>query len=470
VSFLPGGVWQGSDPEEVWDPNAQMAFEETMPARALIESDRAVIAQRIFDRMVERAPGWRAADGNLDTWIIEEFATVASEIRAEALTVPDSIFMTYGQEVLGIPAQVPVPAVGTTTWTASDDRGYQIPTGTQIVVPRTGDELVVFEVMFAREIPVGETVATDVQVRAMEPGFAGNDLDGPAEPVDPLWWVESIEIDQPTERGVDGQTVDQYLSELILLLRVVALRPILPWDYAVLAMRVPGVARAIAMDGWRPAVDLPGDADFARADLEGWLTAHAVHMPEQAAMIRSVVATLTPDAAGGSWGHQREVTLIVTGADGLPVPAATRAQVRDYLEGLREVNFLVNVIDAEYQPVDIGWEVTAFVEQDIDVVHELCDAALRDALSPANWRLGTTSPSIAAGEVIAVPTEDAVADGFEPSRQTIRVHDIVGLLDRQRGVDWVGPVTIQGVAEDFQLDGPTTLPLVGDIEGLVHAG
>ncbi len=170
-------------------------------------------------------------------------------------------------------------------------------------------------------------------------------------------------------------------------MRVIALRPILPGDFAILALRVVGVGRAVAMDGYDPATQ--------------------------------------------TWEHVRTITLVLTDELGEPVPAPVREEVAAYLEALREVNFVVHVIDADYQEIDVTYEVTAFAEQNPDMVREACDFNLAQELSPANYRLGTTSPAIASGEVIPPPS----AAGQQPSRRTVRRNDLIALLDRTRGVD-----------------------------------
>ena len=351
-------------------------------------------------------------------WLIEAFAAVAAEIRSLAADVPAAIFTTYGEEVLAIPIRVPTPATARSTWTASDDRGYSIPIGTQFTVPRTGDELVAFQVIAGATILPGERSVSDVEVAGVEAGARANGLSGRGEIVDPLSWVESIDMSAAVG-GDDGQDPTAYLYELSMLMRVIALRPILPGDFAILALRVVGVGRAVAMDGY------------------------------------------DPDSR--TWGHARTISLLLTDDDGEPVPPAIATQTRSTLEDLREVNFVVNVIAPDYEDVDVGYEVTAFAEQNPELVREACDAALHDYLSPANWRLGTTSPGISAGEVIPPPLGDA-----EPGRMVVRRNELIGLLDRTRGVDWVDDVTINGEPADHALDGPTTLPRPGEIEGTAN--
>jgi hypothetical protein len=406
------------DPEEWPNPNAELAMEEITPARPDIEGDAAVINQTIFDRIAERAPGWIARDGDLTVWIVEEFSTVAAEIRNEAMTVPEAVFQTYGTEVLGIPIALAQSAVGTSDWTATTTRGYVIPVGTQISLARTGDELVAFETTEEARIEPDTDTVTGVPIRAVNAGEAGNGLHGEADVMDPLAWVDTIEVAVPTHDGADGQTVEQYLTELILLMRLIALRPILPWDFAVLAMRIPGVARAVAMDGF--------------------------NAPDQ------------------TWGHARMITLIVTDENGEPCSNVTMQAVRDYLESLREVNWICWVVAPEREVIDVAMTVTAFSEQDPLVVELAVTEALHDELLPANFRLGTAGPGVHAGEVIPPPPPYGPGG---PTRQTIRLNDLVALADRQRGVDFVNyaSVTINGQAADYTMPGPTYLPYPGTI-------
>lgn len=411
--------WAVGDPEEIPNPNDDLAVEDTTVAQPDIATDEQVIAEEVFNSLAERVPGWVAHDGNLDVWIIEAFARAAAEIRSQVADVPDAIFATYGVEVLGIPIIPPAPANGVSAWTAIDELGYRIPAGTQFTLARTGDELIAFEVLSAVEIPVGESSVANVDIRAIEDGIDGNGLVGEGEVVDPLMWVQSITVSRPTSGGFDGQSLFDYLEQLVALMRMIALRPILPLDFAILALRVVTVGRAIALDLYDPDTE--------------------------------------------TWGHERTITLVLTDSIGEPVSQQTKNDVRAALEQLREVNFVVHVIDAKYQTVSVSYEVTAFSEQNPDVVKAACDEALTAALSPQAYRLGTTSPAISAGEVIPPPPA-----GEQPGRRFVRRNDLIGLLDRARGVDWVNDVQIDGGTDDVELGSPTTLPRPGEITGTVN--
>jgi Baseplate J-like protein len=407
-----------ADPPEVENPNDQLAIEDAGYTGPDVETDERAIADAVFAALAARVAGWVAHDGNLETWLIEAFAAIAAEIRTLAADVPAAIFTTYGEEVLALPIRVPAPATGASTWIAEDALGYEIPVGTQITLPRSGDDLAVFQVVVGATIAPGQTTIADVQIAATEAGGNSNGLSGPAEVVDPLGWVQSIDVPVATAGGDDGQDPDEYVDDLSQLMRMIALRPILPGDFALLALRSAGVGRAVAMDNYDPAT--------------------------------------------GTWTNARMITLILTDDQGEPVPQAIKDTVRAQLEELREVNFVVNIIDAGYENIDVDFAVTAYAEQDATIVQSACADALTNYLAPANWRLGTTSPATAAGEIIP-----PVGAGETPGRQTVRVNELIGLLDRTRGVDWVDTVTINGAAADHQLAGPMTLPRPGAITGSV---
>ena len=84
---------------------------------------------------------------------------------------------------------------------------------------------------------------------------------------------------------------------------------------------------------------------------------------------------------------------------------------------------------------------------------------------PGRWRLGQTSPAIAGGEVIYPPDTDMPA-----RRQVVRVNELIALLDRVRGVDYVEEVTINGAAADHELPDVQTLPQAGSLTGVAHGG
>jgi hypothetical protein len=418
MSYEPGTRY--GEPPEVEDPNLALAEADAGFTGPDITTDEQVLRAQVYEALRARVPGWEPHDGNLETWLTEDYTSIAAEIRALCQVVPNAIFTTYSEEVLGILPRLPTPALGHATFRAVDERGYTVAPGMELLLARTGDQLVAYEVVSGGMIEVGQREVADVDIRAIESGSAGNGLSGEAEPAEHLTWLESITVPSHTWGGDDGQDEEGFLDSLSQLLRVIAIRPILPADYALLALREVGVGRAIAMDGFRPS--------------------------------------------DRSWENARTITLLLTDAYGDPVDHELRVHVRRELERLREVNFLIYVEDADYSaPISVSYEATAFAEQDPEMVRELCDAAIHEALDRSRFRLGTTSPAITAGEVIPPPRE-----GVEPARQTIRINDLIGILDRVRGIDFVEWVTIDGQDADRVMEGPTYLPTVGAVSGTVN--
>lgn len=415
MSFVP----QGQD-LAVEDPNLDLAAAEGGYIAPDVETDQDAISEQVFTALTVRTPGWQAHDGNLEVWLTEAWAAVAAEIRALCRDVPASIFETYGQQVLGIPPKIALGATATARFTAQDALGYTLDPGTQFALARSGNDLVAFATLQEGDIAPGATTV-DVPCAAVLPGADANGLSGVGQMLDPVAWVDSVAVATATSQGQDAELPQDYLDRLTNLLRMVALRPILPQDFAILALQHDSVARAVALNLYDPA--------------------------------------------DGSWDNERTVTLVLTDDQGQPVASDAKQQVIDQLEALREVNWVVHVIDATYVPVDVDFAVTAYAGQNADTVLAACVGSLQMALSPVNFRLGEASPSMAGGEVIYPP-----ATGQPTRRQLVHMNDLVSLLDRTLGVDFIDPgdVKIEGTADDFELPGPTSLPTPGAITGVVN--
>lgn len=405
------------DPEEIENPNATLALEEGGYIPPDVETDQDTIAQEVFDNLALRAPGWQANDGNLEVWLTEAWSESAAEIRALARDVPASIFSTYGETVLGIVPGLALGSTGAATFTAIDALGYTLEVGTQFALARSGDDLVAFATLEESTIPVGDTTVTDVPFAAVLTGADSNGLSGVGQMLDPVTWVQSVTVTEPTAEGADAELPQDYLDRLSILMRMVALRPVLPQDFAILALQVPEVERAIGMNLYDPATD--------------------------------------------TWDNERTVTVIVADIDGQPLPPVVKQQVIDMLEALREVNWIVNVIDPTYTPIDVTYEVVSYAGQNEPTVHDACDAALVDYLSPMNYRLNEASPAIAGGEVIYPPS------GATTRQQHIYVNELIALLDRCLGVDRVVSVSINGAAADFLMADPYSFPTPGVMTGTV---
>jgi hypothetical protein len=413
---------QTGQPPEVEDANALLANNEAGYTPPEVEADQDAIVAQVVASLSERVNGWQPHDGNLDTWLIEAFSEVGAEIRSLAADVPASIFGTYGTRVLGLPPTPPTAATGVATFVAVDTQGYTLDTGATFGLARSGNNLVAFATLAPATIPVGAAEVHEVPFAAVELGTEGNGLQGEGQMLDPITWVAKVTVPTATAQGTDAEEPDAYVDRLANLFPAVALRPILPMDFAVLALQlVPGVGRAVAMNLFDPVAK--------------------------------------------TWTNARTVTLVVADEEGNALAAAVKAQVEKLLDELREVNWVVHVIDPHYVTVPATFQVVAYAGQDMEAVKAACVAAVTGYLSPASYRLGEMSPAIEGGEVINAP-----AEGAKPRQQTIYMNELVARLDRTLGVDRVVGVTINGVAKDFAMADSYTLPRPGAITGTVEGG
>src|SRR5215471_928903 len=232
--------------------------------------------------------------------------------------VPESIFAYYGSSILGLPPYPAVQATAITSWTMVDAAGYTVDAGTVIAVtPPASADGFAFAVESSFTVPPGATVAPLVECRALQAGAAASGISGAVTVIDQLSFVQGVTLAQPTSGGQDAETIDAYLSRLSALLTLLAPRPILPQDFAVLVQRsIPEIGRATAIDLY--------------------------------------------DASTGQSNVPRCVTVVVTDANGEPLPNSVKVAADDLLQSEREVNFLAFVEDPTYGAVDVQFVVTAW--------------------------------------------------------------------------------------------------------------
>jgi hypothetical protein len=368
--------------------------------------DANAVEEQIYEELQERFSDWEPAEGNLDVWIIRSLSVRISELNETAVDVADEIFVTYGR-LRNILRFEPAEAVAESTWTMVDDAGYSIPAGTEVAVARSGNDFVGFQVVDDVTIPQGETTET-VSLIAIEPGADANGLSGPVELIDALIFVDSITIDGATELGVDEEPLGDYLNRLRERLEISTETPILPRDFEVVAFTFhPFVGRAVARDGYDP--DEETDE------------------------------------------NERMIALAVTDKEGEPLTSGEREQVQTTLENLREVNFVVHVIDADYTEVDVEFDFEALSGFDPSEVRDEVEAELTRYFSPAVW-----------GERLAGP----IAFFGGPSLlSTVRFLEVASTIDRVPGVDYITTLEIGEAGEtlgtaDIELSGavPLTRP------------
>lgn len=300
-----------------------------------IETDPDVLKDEAVAYIQDRVPGWEAAAGNLETILIESIAEMAVEQAEVASQVPEAVFRKFGERIIGIPPIEGVEAIGSTTWTMTDTLGHVIPVGTQITI----DEIL-FETSVEGTVPAGSP-STVIPIVAVEPGEDANDLTGVAEPVDTVAFLDNVTLIGTTSGGIDAETDDEYLNRLTEELTLMTPSPVLPEDFEILARRIAGVDRALAVDGFNPV--------------------------------------------GSTYGNEKMVAVAAVDDLGEAVSAGTKTEIKNLLESLREANFVVNTIDPTYTTISVTADVTVLPGFDLTTTLAMVTAAVTDYLQPYNF-------------------------------------------------------------------------------------
>lgn len=375
-----------------------------------LETDATELASQSLDTLMDNIPGYVPREGHIEVWMVEVWARMVAEARDVASSVPTSIFRYFGQSLMGIPAVAGSAAQTTATFTMIDNQGYTVPAETTVAFRTAGDELVPFRTLEDAVVPPGSLTVAGVVIEALEEGTVHNGLGpGPVELVDALAYVASVAATGTTTGGVEEESDDAYLDRLTAELQLLAPRPILPQDFAVLARRVTGVHRALAIDGYNP-LDLTTE-------------------------------------------NERMVTIALADASGNPVPQDTKDETAALLDARREVNFVVHIIDPTYTAINVVFSVVALTTHDLADVEARAELAVQEYLSPATWGGGDASPP-----------------EWRTNANVVRYLEVAQVVNAVDGVDYVESLTVNGVTTDVPLDGVAPLPQVGTVDGTVTYG
>jgi hypothetical protein len=303
------------------------------------------LAQVGIDYLQGVYPAWQPARADSMTWTLRSVAQIIAEAQETSSDVPTSIYRYLGRWLVGLPPIDATSAQTQATVTMVDTAGYTIDAGTRFLIKTSGDAGVVFLATGPVTVPPGSgaTAAGELQLIAEEPGAHGTGLASSLEvqPVDALAFIDTVTLTADTTGGVDAETDDEYLARFTAELALMSPRPILPDDFAVLARRVAGVARALAVDGYNPADD-----------------------------------TLL---------NERMVTVAVADETGGDLSAGIKTAVDALLQGMREVNFVVHVIDPTRTTFDVRYTAVSYPGFDTASVQAAVDAAVAGYLSGASW-------------------------------------------------------------------------------------
>jgi hypothetical protein len=361
------------------------------PISVPIETDPDEIAAIGFDFIESLVPGWNRARGDAMSQHIAAVARMIAEGRETASDVPTTILRYLGRwvdELLPVDA---LPAQTTATVTALDNAGYAIPDGTRFVVRTSGDSGEIFVAVGTVTIPPlsTSTAAGEVVLVAEVEGAAGSGLpiDSDVEPVDALAWISSVVLTAVTTGGRDAETDEQYITRWIAHRRLAHISPTRAADSAaVLLALVPGIGRALALDGYNPAT--------------------------------------------ATYNNEKYVTVAVADVTGEPVSGTVKTQSQALLESLRLLNSVAPVIDPTYTTIDVSTAFGTHPGFDPDGVESAVISALTAYLSPAAW--GT-------------PTDADVTSWAVKTHA--RYLELAAVIDRVEGVDEITALTLGRVLQ-----------------------
>ena len=379
-----------------------------------VETNASVLLQECYDYLQAHVPGWTPAEGNLDVWLAEAVSTEVSDLTNVASKVPDTIFKYFGSTLMGIPPVDATSATTTTTWTMRDNKGYLIPANTQVSIKNAQGVSIAFQTLADVTVPAGSTAtaAGEVIIQGMIPGANTSGLGGAGatvDLVDILDFVVSITMTQITSGGQDAETDADYLNRLTTELSVLTRTPILPQDYATLTRFITPTYRAVALDGYNPAND--------------------------------------------TLNNPRMVAVSAIDSNGNALSAPDKTNIKNYLQSLREVNFIVNMMDPTYTLIDVTTNVHMVSGYTSANVISAVTTAITNYLSPANWGL----PSV--GTDTAYDPRDWI------NRTVVRKFEVSQVINDVPGVDYIVPnglslgVHLAAMGEqDVTLAGRITLP------------
>jgi hypothetical protein len=365
-----------------------------------ITTDPAEIAAIGFDYMESVIPGWNRARGDQASQIIAACAQMMAPARDTAADVPVSILRYLGRWVDGLAPIDATPAQTTATVTALDNAGYTISDGTRFLIRTSGDSGEVFASVGTVTIAPGSTstAAGAVALVAETAGAAGSGLPAISvvEPVEALAWINTVTLTAQTTGGIDAETDDEYLARWVLMRSLSRVTPIKAEHFADIArLLVPSVGRALGIDNYDPVTT--------------------------------------------TFGNEKMVTVAVADVTGEPVSSGVKTSVKTLLEGLRELNFVVNVIDPTYTTIKVTASVTTYPGFDTAGVQAAVVAALTDYFSPATW--GTPFGSDATVWI---------------DETAVRYLEVAEAINRVEGVHFINSLTIATQAGAL---GTTDVPL-----------
>lgn len=472
-----------------------------------IDTDPDAILQELTEYIQGFYPDWEPSQGQLDYLIARFISLKAATIADMASRVLRGIYTYFGSSIVNIQPTPGASAQVSTTWTAINTLGpYTIDAGTEFGILDALNELHLFTTDAVATIPFGSSTVSDVLATSTEEGVDGNTLSGLLQPVEQIDWLSTASTMAPSSGGIDAESETDYLNRLTANLGLMAPRPILARDYALLSRNITGIWRAIGLDNY-----LPGTNEEQRLDSSvgagtftmsfGGNTTGSLVWNATAAQVKAALeglasievgsitvtggpagtlgifitfvgplaytnvaaitiansgganVTITTTVAGVASNAAADRAVVVAGidVDGNAISPALKTELDAYLQSLREQNFIINVIDPAYSTIDVTFTGTKKVGADAADVEARAEQAVLDFLDSS---------------VYGVPFWPPDARGWE-RKDTLYLQDLYTVLNNVDGFDHANTLTFSKTSGGTQ-DG--TDKVLGGVFPLVRPG
>lgn len=406
-----------------------------------LDTDPEDILQEFMEFVQGYFPEWNPSDGQLDYIIARFFALKTATTADMASRVMRAIYRYLGSSIHNIQPLPGAPALALVQFTIDDNLSHTIDAGTLVGLSDANGDNQIFTTLQDVIVLEGTSLVSGT-VQALEQGTNGNGLTGRAQMVELNDWISDVQVVGVSSGGADPEGDDTYIQRLTDNFSLMAPRPILIEDFALISHNVAGVWRALAIDNFAPGAyetqtfghnytggtftltvvgqttaPIPWNATLAqiRAALEalpglepndfllsgGSLPSTVTitfqgkfaftNVPQITAVTTALtggssfpIATPTSGSAYAT-GIEDSIGLSAIDVNGQPLPADVRQNLIDYLQSMRPQNFLVNFVDPAYHPVGVTYVARAMPNYDTADVKTQINAALTGYLDPAEW-------------------------------------------------------------------------------------
>lgn len=480
-----------------------------------IETDPDAILDEMQDFIQQYYPNWEpssAQSPQLDYLILRFLSLKMATTADMASRVMRGIYTYFGSSIVNIqPVQASYAQVSV-NWTAIDSVGGRtIPVGTEFGLRDALGDVHLFATNDDATFAIGSPTLLGVTGTALDAGAAANNLSGAVELVAQIDWIASATTAAASSGGVDEEDEETYLNRLTANLGLMAPRPILAKDFALLARNISGIWRAGSIDNWLPGTNeqqtishnytgtgatggtitysgqttaaLPFNATAAQVQtafenlnnievgdvvVTGGPWPAAMTITFQGNLAYTNVAQIT--ASAGTWtggttitinttvggvaanaAAERAVAVVGLDIDGNAISSGLKTSLDTYLQSLREANFIVNVIDPAYSTVDVTFVGVKKLGADAADVQTRAVTAVTEFLTSKNW---------------GVPSWPPDSRGFEV-QNALRGQELYTILNNVDGLDYISSLTFSKTAGGTQDGADKTL---GGIFPVVRPG